>query len=173
VIGHVRVTARAPEPANRMRFTTVITWARFTDAAPDLAAFGKERLQGRIAYLATSRADGSPRVHPVSPFIARGRLFVYMEPTSPKGRDLKRDGRYAMHCSVEDNSGGGGEFYVSGRAEEVKDEEGRAKAFEGARGIGYQPEERYVVFELGVERAMSTVYKDGKAERVRWPEPAI
>jgi len=61
-------------------------------------------LERRVAYLGTTRTDGSPRVHPVSPFIGAGCLFVYMEPTSPKAADLRRDARYALHCGVEDEA---------------------------------------------------------------------
>src|ERR1051325_1757108 len=102
-------------------FAQMITWSQFAAAAPDLSAFGKARLENRIAYLATIRPDGSPRVHPVSPFIVAGHLFVYMEPTSPKGHDLRRDPRYSMHCAVEDNSRGGGEFLTRGRGQEIND----------------------------------------------------
>jgi len=66
------------------------SWADFAVAAPHLEAFGRRRLERRIAYLATIRADGSPRVHPVSPFIGGGCLAVYMEPTSLKATDLRR-----------------------------------------------------------------------------------
>lgn len=76
-------------------------WSQFERSNPDLAAFGGERLSSRVAYLGTIRADDSPRVHPITPIIGNGHLYVYMEPTSPKGRDLQRDPRYALHCSVE------------------------------------------------------------------------
>lgn len=115
-----------------------MSWRKFGFAASELAVFGAARLTKRLAYLATIRADGTPRVHPVSPFISHDTLFVYMEPTSPKGKDLRRDGRYAMHCSVEDASGGG-EFCVRGRAVVVEDQRTRSKAFDAARAIGYKP----------------------------------
>lgn len=121
-----------------------------------------------MAYLATIRPDGSPRVHPVSPFIAQGRLFVYMEPTSPKGHDLRRDPRYAMHCAVEDNSGGQGEFIIMGRGQKIDDAEERRAAFEQAELIGYNPKDRYVLFELSVEEVMTTTYEDGDPKRERW-----
>ena len=146
----------------------MVSWSQFSAAAPDLASFGSRRLEGRVAYLATIRADGSPRLHPVSPFIANGRMFVYMEPTSPKVYDLRRDGRYALHCGVEDNSGGEGEFWIRGRAREISDKTTREEAFERAREIRYKPEERYIVFELGIEEVMTTVYEAGKAKRGRW-----
>ena len=147
---------------------TSVTWARFSEAAPDLAAFGKRRLEKRIAYLATLRSDGGPRVHPISPIIAQGHLLVYMEPTSPKGHDLRRDARYALHCSVEDNSGGAGEFHIRGRALVIDDLAMRDKAFDEARAIGYNPRERYVLFELEIEEALATIYQDGSVARTKW-----
>lgn len=145
-----------------------MSWRKFGLDAPELASFGDVRLTGRIAYLATIRADGAPRVHPVSPFISHNMLFVYMEPSSPKGKDLRRDGRYALHCSVEDANGGGGEFCVRGRAVVVDDPHIRTKAFDAARAIGYKPNDRYVLFELGVEEALATIYEDGLPVRRRW-----
>jgi len=93
-----------------------MSWKSLEDQQPELAAFGAERLNGQVAYLATVREDGSPRVHPMTPIIGQGHLFVFMEPTSPKGHDLRRDGRYAIHCSVGDTSGASGEFSVTGQA---------------------------------------------------------
>jgi hypothetical protein len=92
----------------------IMTWKIVAEQQPELAAFGAERLNGRVAYLATIRKDGSPRVHPMTPIIGQGHLFVFMEPTSPKGRDLQRDGRYAIHCAVSYNSGASGEFSITG-----------------------------------------------------------
>ena len=106
----------------------VLSWADLAAEAPHLEAFGRHRLERRIAYLATVRVDGSPRVHPVSPFIGGGCLAVYMEPTSLKAADLRRDARYALHCAVEDNEGGEGEFYLTGRAEEITDAQRRVAA---------------------------------------------
>lgn len=146
----------------------MINWSQFIAAAPELAGFGKQRLESRIAYLATITRDGSPRVHPVSPFIASDHLFVYMEPASPKVSDLRRDARYAMHCGVEDNTGGPGEFFIKGEAEEVGAPEIRVKAFDQAELQGYNPQERYVLFELRIDEAMGTVYEEGEPNRARW-----
>lgn len=125
-------------------------WAEFEAGATELAAFGKARFGSGVAYLATVKADGGPRVHPVTPIIGEGRLFLFMEPTSPKGHDLKRDGRYALHCAVENSSGGEGEFHVAGKAEWVEDEDTRAVA---VRVSSYAPRERYILFELSVDSA--------------------
>src|SRR5258706_1286770 len=120
------------------------SWQDFAAAAPELADYAFERLDERIAYLATVTAEGAPRVHPVSPFIGGGQLYVYMNPNSPKLHDLERDSRYALHGTVEDNDGGEGEISLTGRARRVDDPAERAQAFEIARAANQTPLERYV-----------------------------
>ncbi len=128
-------------------------------ADPDLAAFGATRFASSgVAYLATVRSDGAPRVYPVTPIIGEGRLFLFMEATSPKGHDLQRDGRYAMHCAVEDSSGGSGEFCIAGRARLVDDPAVRQIATEAA---SFTPADRYLLFELHLDHASSTIYDGG------------
>jgi hypothetical protein len=144
-------------------------WRTLEDANPELAAFGLERLNGKVAYLATIRKDGSPRVHPVTAIVGEGHLFLFMEPTSPKGRDLRRDPRYAIHCGVADNSGGSGEFLVMGTARPITDAETRAIA---TRLSSYAPADRYVLFEFDVERASGTTYEDGHPIRRSWERAA-
>lgn len=141
------------------------SWQDFATAEPDLAAFGEKRFANGPAYLATVRADGSPRVHPVTPIIAGGHLLLFMEPTSPKGHDLRRGSGYALHCSVGDNNGGEGEFYVTGHAVLTEDPALRDLA---AR-VGYPPKEIYILFEFSVESAFSTTYPGGGAPvRKNW-----
>lgn len=143
-----------------------MSWGELERARPELAAFGAERfLRFGVAYLATVRSDGSPRVHPVTPIIGQGRLFLFMEPTSPKGHDLRRDGRYAMHCSVSDSSGESGEFFISGRARFIDDPATRQLA---ASLATYTPADRYILFELDVERATATTYGESGPVRQRW-----
>ena len=140
------------------------SWSEFAKQAPELAEFGKARFQSEVAYLGTLRADGSPRVHPVTPIIGE-ELFLFMEPTSPKGKDLQRDGRYTLHCSVEDSEGGEGEFYVRGRAKIVDDPLVRARAIEAAP---YDPQDRYILFMLSIEFAFMNTYVEGEANTRRW-----
>ena len=144
----------------------VLSWADFGKEGAHLEAFGRRRLEGRIAYLATIRADGSPRVHPVSPFIGGGCLVVYMEPTSLKLADLRRDGRYALHCGVEDNEGGEGEFYVTGRAEEITDALRRVAAV-GPKPLATIRVDRHVFFEFKLAYVLATTYDEGP-KRERW-----
>jgi hypothetical protein len=142
-----------------------MSWHRLETDNPELAAFGKARLHGLVGYLATTRKDGSPRVHPVTPIIGEGHFFLFMEPTSPKRLDLIRDGRYSLHCAVSDNSGESGEFYISGTARLVDDSETRKLA---TRLSTYAPADRYILFEFDIVQASSTLYPEGKPVRTRW-----
>lgn len=144
------------------------SWQEFEMQAPELAAFGKARFQTGVAYLGTLRADGSPRVHPVTPIMGE-QLFLFMEPTSPKRKDLERDPRYTLHCSVSDSSGGEGEFYVTGRATLTGDPSLRAQA---ARASSYAPRDRYILFVLTIESAFMNTYVDGKPDTRRWQSPS-
>jgi hypothetical protein len=140
------------------------SWLEFTRQAPEIAAFGEARLRGGVAYLGTLRADGGPRVHPVTPIID-AELFLFMEPTSPKGKDLLRDPRYTLHCAVEDSSGGQGEFYVRGQARLSDDPLMRQAA---VRASSYEPQAHYILFVFSVEFAFMNRYIGGQANTQRW-----
>jgi hypothetical protein len=140
------------------------SWVEFAQRAPELAEFGKARFQSGVAYLGTVRADGGPRVHPVTPIIGE-QLFLFMEPTSPKGKDLLRDPRYTLHCSVEDSSGGGGEFYVRGRATLIDDPRVREQAVHASP---YVPQDYYIAFTFTIEFAFMNRYVNGKPTPQRW-----
>ena len=140
------------------------SWHEFTQQAPEFAKFGQSRFTSGVAYLGTIRPDGGPRVHPVTPIMGE-ELFLFMEPTSPKGKDLQRDPRYTLHCAVEDSGGGGGEFYVRGQATLVQDQAMRAQAVQAA---SYSPADRYILFVLTVDFAFMNVYSKGQANPQRW-----
>src|SRR5690349_7642839 len=92
------------------------TWTAFAAAAPGLASSIRALLHqygAGMGYLATVRADGGPRVHPVSPIVADDGLYLFVV-DSPKRRDLERDGRYALHAFPAEDTDA--EAYVSGRA---------------------------------------------------------
>jgi hypothetical protein len=140
------------------------TWKEFTLQAPQIAEFGKSRLQSGVAYIGTLRPDGGPRVHPCTPIIGE-ELFLFMEPTSPKGKDLLRDPRYTLHCAVEDSSGGNGEFYVRGQGVLTNDPLLREQA---VRASSYAPADRYILFIFSVEFAFMNIYVDGRSTVQRW-----
>jgi len=144
----------------------MISWGDFTGIEPELSSFGAERLANSPAYVATVRRDGRPRVHPVTPIFSPRALFVFMEPTSPKGRDLRERRWYALHNGVPDMNGTGGEFFVSGEARFVDDPDARADA---VRAATYEPEDRYILFELLLTEARCNGYGDVTLpEHQRW-----
>ena len=95
------------------------TWAEFERADAQLAAFGRERLDGRVCFHATLRRDGSPRVHPVEPWVAAGLLMVRFRRQSPKVREVGSDARYALALTDGQPGGLGGEFLVRGWMEQI------------------------------------------------------
>jgi hypothetical protein len=146
-------------------------WHSFARAAPALAAFGQSCLERppTVSYLGTIAADGLPRVHPVTPIVGDGRLFLFMEPTSPKVRDLRDRRVFALHNGVPDGDGTGGEFFVRGLAEPVEDPAVRSVA---AAAASYDAADRYVLFELTVAEARCIGYGDVTLpDPRRWRDP--
>ena len=156
------------------------TWAEFASAAPEMAALGSElRAKFGLAFLATVRKDGSPRLHPVCPFVVRGRLFIATYPKSPKRYDLKRDGRYVLHMLPGDNDA---EFQVRGRARFVTDVGTKTMVLTEGPAAGIQPDgallnlsPEELLFEYDIEEALSGYWENvGQADtypvRKRWRE---
>jgi hypothetical protein len=78
--------------------TSMASWAEMARERPEMEARARELFlieqpdapgPAGLGYLATVRADGGPRVHPVSPAVVDGRLYVYCLLSSPKLRDLR------------------------------------------------------------------------------------
>ena len=147
----------------------MLTWGEFERSAPEMAKFGVQRLSDRVMFLGTIRKNGYPRVHPFSPFIAAGHFFAFMEPTSPKGHDIERNGVYVAHSLVKDWNGSEGEFAVTGRARRVDDPAARELA---AKGCPYKPAGRYVLFEFFIEECFTNHYVGGEPQYSRWKEPS-
>ena len=143
----------------------VVTWGELEREDSALAGFGRERLDGKVAYLATIRADGSPRAHPVTPVMGSGHLFIFAEPSSPKVRDLKENREYCLHCAMNDSSGSSGEFQITGTARQITDDETRQLAESVS---SFRPSVRYLLFELNLCEALSTSYRGGRPMRHRW-----
>jgi hypothetical protein len=143
----------------------LISWGEFAEIEAEMAKFGSKRLEYGVMYLATVRKNGHPRVHPFTPFVASGRFFAFMEPNSPKGLDLQRNGLYAIHSLVTDMNGSNGEFTMSGRANLVTDPTTRNLA---VRGCPYTPKDRYLCFEFKLEECLTNTYVDGVPKIRRW-----
>ena len=115
------------------------------------------------------RKDGSPRVHPISPIVADGRLFVATPPTSPKRLDLVRDGRYVIHALPGKDDA---EFLVRGRARRVTDGDTRAAVTNAA---GHTVHDVDWIFEYDIQEAMMAYWENvgqpnTRPVRKRWRE---
>ena len=99
----------------------MVSWQEFHGTRPDLADAARALLYQfgvGLAFLATTRRDGGPRVHPICPVLADGRLFALIVP-SPKLEDLRRNGGFALHSfPCPDNEDAA---YLTGRASLVGD----------------------------------------------------
>ena len=127
-------------------------WSQFEAAAPELAAAGRARIEAtHVALLGTLRADGSPRISPVEPYLVSGEL-IFGVMKSAKGADLARDPRCAVHSAVSKPDGSEGEFKLFGKAVEVMDQELRSAEPE-AWWMSFHPESA-VVYRLDIESAL-------------------
>jgi len=105
----------------------MLTWGEFRVAQPDTAEIGRAMLYQfgvGLGFLATVRADGGPRVHPVCPILTADGMYLFVV-SSPKRADLLRDPRYALHAfPVPENEDA---FYMTGTAEPRPDPALRAR----------------------------------------------
>ena len=138
-----------------------LTWSELASSRPDLAEAGRELLYQvgvGLAFLATTRPDGGPRVHPMCPILDGESLHAFIV-NGPKQRDLVRDGRYALHSfPCPDNEDA---FYVTGYARLVDDGSVRQRlsdVFVSERAsLGVPPPgASELLFELTVESCMLT-----------------
>jgi hypothetical protein len=144
-------------PATQGQLPHAVSWGEFARMEPELAGFGAAKLTESPAYMATIRRTGAPRVHPVTPIISEVGLYLFMEPTSPKARDIRERGWFSLHNGVPDNAGSGGEFCVTGVGLYLDD---AATWSHAAEASSYTPLDRYIVFEMRVSEARCHGYGD-------------
>ena len=128
-----------------------------------------------VAYLATVRPDGSPRLHPFCPILATGRLFAAIPAASPKGHDLHRDRRCVIHATPGPDDD---ELCIRACAIEVGDALTRqavvnvvTRSSVGGmiKSVTHDP-----IFEFDIERVDIARWLDigqpgTRAERTHWP----
>ena len=139
---------------------------RVRSAARHLADTGRALLcqyGPPLGFLATVRRDGGPRLHPFCPIVAEGGLWAYILRESPKGADLRRDPRFALHAlpptDVDD------EFFVRGRAaphDPADDLKAAILVAAHPATVGGDDEQ---LFELHLDRVLLATY----SHRGQWP----
>ena len=141
----------------------MITWTDFNQQQPALADAGRRQFYQfgiGLAFLATVRPDGAPRVHPVCPVISDAGLYLLIV-AGPKQQDLLRDGRYALHSETcpppRQNDG----FALAGRARQVTDaalqQVVRRRVMTERDGNVWPSFDEDAIFELAIERALLTL----------------
>jgi hypothetical protein len=138
-------------------------WTQFVEEQPRLGSIARRLLYQHglgLGFLATVRADGGPRVHPICPILA-GNLYAFVVP-GPKLTDLRRDPRYAL-CSEtcapprhDDNA------YITGTVEEILDPDLRQQLTaqllaERSLSEPWPGFEREPLLELHLERVLVTL----------------
>jgi hypothetical protein len=138
----------------------MITWTEFKRQEPALAEAGRRQLYQisiGLAFLATVRPNGGPRVHPVCPVISSAGLHVLIV-AGPKQDDLRRDGRYALHSETCPPPGQDDGFAITGRAREITDQEAdrvvRGQVLTERGGKVWPGFDAEAVFELRLERCL-------------------
>lgn len=137
------------------------SWGELAGDRPDLAGAVRSLMYQfgvGLAFLATTRPDGGPRVHPVCPLLTDDALFAFVVP-SPKQADLRRDGRYALHSFPRPDDEDAA--YLTGTATLVEDVEARralAEQFVAERAALAAPAPRDgdALFAFDIERCLVT-----------------
>ena len=134
------------------------TWEDVKKAAPELALAVQRSFDAHIhKTLATLRADGSPRISGQEASFRDGQLWLGMMPDSRKAKDLLRDPRLALHSATVDPEMPDGDAKLSGRAEEVTDDETFAWFVGQEREEkGEEPAEPFHLFRVDVDEIVLT-----------------
>ncbi|GAA2058020.1 pyridoxamine 5'-phosphate oxidase family protein [Catenulispora yoronensis] len=139
------------------------TWKQFEESAPGLASAVKARFTATKHHvLATLRRDGGPRVSGTEvDFDTEGRLRLGSMADAVKGRDLKRDGRFALHANPGDGTMDGGDSKISGVAGVVPSEG-------SGKGSGEETEEGSDLFDLDIREIVHTTVENNELVIRSW-----
>jgi hypothetical protein len=132
---------------------------------PDFAA----RVRGAFdahahKFLATLRADGSPRISGIEMRFVAGEPWLAGMPGSVKFADLRRDPRFALHSGSAEPEAFDADAKLSGRATEVSDEDGRRR-YGAAAGVAPQ-QMGFVLFRVDLDQVVLTALNDEKSALV-------
>jgi Pyridoxamine 5'-phosphate oxidase len=134
----------------------MVTWAELETQLPSVAQLGRKLLIARgRGFLATTRADGSPRVQAICPVVRDGRLYAAIIKATPKYADLLRDGRFALHAPLAQ---GDAEFWITGVAHLLSETETETLMADNPE---WQMPVANAMFHLDIRTAHGTIFKTG------------
>jgi Pyridoxamine 5'-phosphate oxidase len=149
-------------------------WSELVRRQPRLAALAERRLiDPGVVLVATIRRDGTPRLSPVEPLVADGRLWLSMMWGSRKAGDLHRDPRVLVHSVITSRDGGEGELKVRGLVRVWTDPQTQGHYAETvARALGWRPEPgRFHLFSVNMAQVTFIRYDadTGDQHVASWP----
>jgi general stress protein 26 len=154
------------------------TWTEFAHEASEIADLTERRLAATgLMMLGTLRRDGFPRISPMEPVLSDGklklhdgRLWLAMMVDSTKARDLRRDGRFALHTATADKMVAEGDVKMWGVATEVTDH-GTLSQFSDDifASVGYRFEVgQFDAFDVDLLGASSVAVRDDAMFVTTW-----
>jgi hypothetical protein len=149
-----------------------VNWGEFASVAPELAALGRERFEGReLCMVGTLRRNGWPRISPCELDFVGDELLLGMMWQSPKARDLLRDDRCVLHSATSTREGTEGDFKLYGRARDERDP-GLHEAYRAAvrARIDWEPSGPFHLFAIEVESAGFVIFGSEMYAMVWEPE---
>jgi hypothetical protein len=148
----------------------VASWRDFEAADGELAAIGRERLEGPgLALVGTLRKDGWPRISPVEPVLEE-QLYLGMMWRSLKALDLLRDPRCVVHSVQADRAAAGGDFKVYGHAVDVRDPHERERYAQSLfERIEWRPEGEFHLFAVDLTQIGFVTFRGERRTRVWRP----
>ena len=148
-------------------------WSQIEAEAPELAALARGFFEARKhKTIATIRKHGEPRISGTEANVVDGQLMWGAMWQSVKALDLIRDSRFALHSGSEDPPAWTGDAKVSGRAEEVDDDDLKAALVAAQANEGGPPPGSWHLFVADIEELVVTRVTDAGDKLVieRWRE---
>lgn len=148
-------------------------WSAFAHEAPELASSVKARFEATgLAFMATLRRDGSPRLSGIEPLIDLGEVWLGMMDGSRKTADLERDPRLALHAASVDKDVADGDAKLAGAAVAATDDEFKAFATALSAKGGDVPPGRFPLFRVDLYEASFLRPEPGSGcLDIRWWRP--
>jgi Pyridoxamine 5'-phosphate oxidase len=137
------------------------TFADVESQEPEFAARVRAAFDAHAhKFLATLRADGSPRISGIEMSFVAGEPWLAGMPESVKFADLRRDPRFALHSGSAEPDAFEADAKLSGHATEVT-ADGELRRFAEAAGLA--PENMdFVLFRVDLDQAVLVALNDEK-----------
>ncbi|TFV85720.1 pyridoxamine 5'-phosphate oxidase family protein [Blastococcus sp. CT_GayMR16] len=137
------------------------SFAEVESAEPAFAARVRAAFDAHAhKFLATLRADGSPRISGIEMHFVADEPWLAGMPGSVKFTDLRRDPRFALHSGSSEPDAFEADAKLSGRARQITDQDERLRY---AAAAGVAPEHMgFELFSVDLEQVVLVALNDEK-----------